>query len=375
MEATKKTSPRVQVLDKIANSDLTAARNEYHFRTPFLVTAMSSMLKDQRDLPMLCLQLNILQVMVPGVLIVYGVNLWQPQLSLLSRNLVGLAYLVIVLVGFLERFVLMLHYSAHRPIFKREALNGMLSWVFAPFFGIPIGVYKLHHVIMHHLENNHDHDISSTERFQRDSLPDFLVYWARFILGIWWDLPHFAYRTKRYHWCRRVAIGLSTYVGGIYLLTYVSLCATMWVFVIPYCLVMSAFAFGNWSQHIFVNPDDKDNNFALTYNCIDVAANQTSFNDGYHVVHHLKAGLHWTEMPKYFHDTREVHYKAGALTFRGVHFNDVGALVMTGQMRKLAKYYVHLGPEDTAPTLEEIEEKFRAWLKPIPPGSSAKKVS
>lgn len=370
----KTTKERVQVLDKISNSDLTAERNEYLFRTPYLVTALSSMLKDQRDLPMLCLQLNILEYVVPSILVVYGVNLWQPQLSLITRNLVGLAYVAILLGVFLERFILMMHFSAHRPIYKKEALNGMLIWWFAPFFGVPIGVYKLHHVIMHHLENNHDLDISSTERYQRDSLLHFLQYWARFAVGIWVDLPYYAYRTKRYHWCRRLAVGLTMYVGGIYLLTYVNLLATLWCFVIPYLIVMTAFAFGNWAQHIFIDPQDNESNFALTYNCMDTPGNQTTFNDGYHVVHHLKAGLHWTEMPKYFHDTRELHFKSGALTFRGIHFMDVGIFVMTGQLRKLAKHYVHLGPEDSAPTFEEIEEKFRSWLKPIRPGPSPKKT-
>jgi hypothetical protein len=53
------------------------------------------------------------------------------------------------------------------------------------------------------------------------------------------------------------------------------------------------FSFGNYSQHIFVDPQRADDNYALTYCCINAADNQYSFNDGYHITHHLNARLHW----------------------------------------------------------------------------------
>jgi len=38
--------------------------------------------------------------------------------------------------------------------------------------------------------------------------------------------------------------------------------------------------FGNWSQHIFVDPTKPECNYHLTYNVINTPNNQTSFNDG-----------------------------------------------------------------------------------------------
>lgn len=45
----------------------------------------------------------------------------------------------------------------------------------APLFGLPSGLYNLHHVVMHHVEGNASaHDLSSTEPYQRDNFLHFL---------------------------------------------------------------------------------------------------------------------------------------------------------------------------------------------------------
>jgi len=356
---------RVQALDDLVNSDLTAKRNEYFFRTPFLVDMLKPLMRDPRDEPMLCLQLNIVQFMVPGVLTVYGVCGCE-SLPLLLRNFVGVVYVAALVVLFFERFILMLHFSSHRAMFKNDVLSGILVWAFAPFFGVPSGVYKLHHVVMHHIENNHYLDTSSTEEFQRDAWSDFFRYWVRFVLLIHLELPYYCLRTKKYEHLTRLATGLLSQIFITFILAkHVSALGTLWVFGVPHLVAMSAMCFGNWSQHIFVDPQNASSNYALTYNCIDTPGNQTTFNDGYHIIHHQNARLHWTELPGYFHDNKETHQKNGAVTFRGIHFFDVGVLVMTKQLKKLARHYVHLGSKETAPTVEAIEERLRTMLLPV----------
>lgn len=362
---------RVQVLDKVVNADLTAPRNEYLFRTPLLVTALTPLLKDERDVPMLCLTLNIMQIVLPGMALVYYVNLTDHALPLFVRHLVGVAYVLMLLLGFQERFTLMLHFCSHRGAFHNNLLNKAFVWLFAPCFGIPCGVYKLHHVIMHHIENNHDFDTSSTEGYQRDSWLQFLRYWFHFAVLIWVELPLYTIRSKRYSWGATMIFGLFVWISALTLFAlYVNFVATVWVFIIPHVLAMSLMAFGNWSQHIFVNPQDPTSNYSLTYNCIDTKTNQTTFNDGYHVVHHLNARLHWSEMPAYFYQNKEKHFQSGAITFQGLHFFEVGFLVMTNRLHELAEHFVYLGSEDTAPTVEAVEQQLRSWLVPVPAGTA-----
>eukprot|EP00929_Paragymnodinium_shiwhaense_P008111 TRINITY_DN112043_c0_g1_i1.p1 TRINITY_DN112043_c0_g1~~TRINITY_DN112043_c0_g1_i1.p1 ORF type:complete len:394 (+),score=48.56 TRINITY_DN112043_c0_g1_i1:163-1344(+) len=361
----------VQNLDDVKNSDLTARRHEYHFRTPFLVDMLKPLLKDERDEPLLCLQLNILQLLVPGVYLVYRVAL-SDTLPLWVKNATGLAYAAAVTVLFIERFILMTHYAAHRSIFHNHNLNEAISWLLSPFFGIPCGIYKLHHCIMHHIENNHALDISSTEKYQRDSWFCFFQYWVHFNVLIWLELPNYTVQTKRYRWLGSLLFGMVVYTAALaFLFTAVSPLGTVWVFMVPHAVSMSAMTFGNWAQHIFVDPDEPDSNYKLTYNCMDSDTNQRTFNDGYHIIHHVNARLHWSELPSHFHATREKHYENGALTFRDAHFMDVGIYVMTGRLQRLVeRHYVHLGPKEASPTVEEVVATLRHRLKPIGPSSS-----
>jgi len=54
-------------------------------------------------------------------------------------------------------------------------LNTVAPYLLSPLFGVPSGAYRLHHVVMHHVEDNAaGWDLSSTEAFQRDSLAAFV---------------------------------------------------------------------------------------------------------------------------------------------------------------------------------------------------------
>merc|ERR1719228_2202505 len=105
--------------------------------------------------------------------------------------------------------------------------------------------------------------------------------------------------------------GIGLWMSCICLLSCVDALATFWTLIVPHVIAMTAMAFGNWSQHIFVNPEDRFSNYALTYNCIDTPVNQTTFNDGYHIIHHLNARMHWSEMPQYFYDSKARHEANG----------------------------------------------------------------
>jgi hypothetical protein len=55
-------------------------------------------------------------------------------------------------------------------------LNHLAPYLLSPLFGVPSGAYRLHHVVMHHVEDNAwGWDLSSTEGFRRDSLACFAL--------------------------------------------------------------------------------------------------------------------------------------------------------------------------------------------------------
>ena len=50
----------------------------------------------------------------------------------------------------------------------------------------------------------------------------------------------------------------------------------------------------------FLDPAQPESPYGCTYNCINALDNCKTFNDGYHIVHHVNSRLHWSEMPHDF---------------------------------------------------------------------------
>merc|ERR1719387_559765 len=87
---------KVQTLDDVENSDLKAARNEYLWTLPFLENTIKSLLRDERDLPLVWLQLNIVTMLLPAAVVVFWVQMNVE--SSLYCFLCGVAYFVLLVV-------------------------------------------------------------------------------------------------------------------------------------------------------------------------------------------------------------------------------------------------------------------------------------
>jgi len=96
--------------------------------------------------------------------------------------------------------------------------------------------------------------------------------------------------------------------------------ATTYVFLIPVLVGTLALSFGNYSQHIFINPDSPKSNYSLAYNCVNCPDNMKTFNDGYHIVHHIQSQLHWSELPQGFIQDLDNCIKEDAIIFNGIGF-------------------------------------------------------
>jgi len=195
-----------------------------------------------------------------------------------------------------------------------------------------------HHILMHHKENNEvGGDLSSTEPYQRDSFVHFLHYWLRFLFGIWFELPLFALKhgppfRKSLNGFLNCAVFLSIRVLVSSLLhLYLSYLAVVhipwagtWLVALP--LVLSSFLlmFGNWSQHMFVDPERPWNNFALSYTCMNSPSQQRSFNDGYHINHHIAPNCHWADLPADFERCAKRFEEEGAFCFSGIDNFGIG---------------------------------------------------
>lgn len=314
-------------------------------------------IRDKRDLPFLylCAQIacSILPVSV-ALFFVEGTAWW---------ILFGL--FLVLEIYFMGPFILMLHNTSHNAFFKREYKlgNRLIPWALCPFMGQSPDTYFSHHIGMHHAENNLDLDTSSTMGYQRDSLLDFLKYFFRFLfLGIF-EVVHYHRLKNKRQFLRKAIIGESVFVALCLILAWFNWKATLVVFVLPLVIVRFLMMSGNWAQHAFVDPNAPENNYLNSITCINNGYNKRCWNDGYHIGHHLKPHLHWSEMPTDFLANKDKYAEQKALVFEGIDYHGIWALLMAKRYNTLAKYLVNVNgmyptKEAAVRILQERTRKF-----------------
>ena len=297
--------------------------------------------QDERDMPFAYLLLQLTATMLP-----LAVLLFVPALRGGAWWVVAGLYLGLGNLRFKGPFGLMLHCTSHRVLFKKKHgwLNHYLPWVIGPLFGQTPESYFTHHMGMHHPENNLPDDGSSTMCYQRDSWVGFLHYLGDFlVLGVARLVGYFTRRNK-VTFRRRLLRGELAYLGTTLALSLVNLPAALVVFVVPLVLSRVVMMLGNWAQHAFIAPASPGNCYTNSVTCINTRYNHKCWNDGYHISHHLKPALHWTEHPAHFRQNVAQYARHEAIVFEGIHFLHIFCYLMARRYDLLARHFVELAP-------------------------------
>lgn len=267
---------------------------------------------------------------------------------------------------FTPPYILALHVSAHRPIFKTEFrfLQTFTVWVLGPLAGETPETYVAHHMGMHHPENNMENDLSSTLPYRRDRLTHFLHYFGRFMFAGAFELLAYMKARGRTKLFWRIIIGEGGFFLVVGALLFVRFEATMTVFVARMVLTRFLMMAGNWAQHAFVDPSDPENPYANSIVCLDSRYNRQCFNDGFHVGHHVRAHRHWSEMPDDFLRSQAHYAKADAVVFRGLDYGMVWLLLMLKQHERLAARMVRWPGDERS--VSELADHLRSRLGPQP---------
>lgn len=297
------------------------------------------LIRDPRDLPFIYMTIKVAVLMVP-----LAVLLYMPFVTGWLWALLAIVYFYLNNVTFKGPFGLMMHCTTHRTLYKKEygALNYIIPWFLAPFFGQSPETYRAHHVGMHHTENNLEEDESSTMPYQRDSVRGFLHYYLRFLFTGIYTLAAYLFRKKRNKLMVGVIRGEFMFLAFCLAMCFVNLPATLIVFIIPFLIFRLVAMAGNWVQHTFICPDDPGNHFKNSITCINVKFNQRCWNDGYHISHHIDPTMHWTEHPVYFREHLDDFAKNEAVVFAGLNYMDVFFKLMKKRYDLLADHFVDI---------------------------------
>lgn len=323
------------------------------------------LIRDERDLPFAYLSTRITLFMLPLAFLLY-----LPFISGWLWWVIAAAYFFLNNFYFKGPFGLMLHCTSHRPFFKERYgwMNHYLPWIVAPFFGNTPETYFIHHVAMHHVENNLEEDISSTMAYRRDSFREFLKYLANFLFLAIFQLYDYHKAKKRNRFLPRLILGELTFYILCVLLCFINVGATVVAFILPYFIFRIITMMGNWTQHSFIDPDEPGNLYKSSINCINVKYNKKCWNDGYHISHHIRPNLHWTQHPLEFIKNKDKYAENEAIVFDGLDFLEVFIHLMRKRYVVLAEHFVNIDGRYTSDeeVIRMLKRRTQKILLPAP---------
>jgi len=296
-------------------------------------------MNDKRDLPFISLLTIIHFTIIPAAIVLYT-----PLLHGIWWWTSAFIYFYFSQFYFKGSFGLMLHCLCHRKTFKTypKTITKYIHWFVCPFFGHLGDGYFSHHMGMHHIESNMPDDTSSTMGYQRDSLKHFLKYWIRFMLTGVQDTFLYLRNKKRKKLYMQLSLNEVFFWVIVAALCFVNLKATLLIFIIPLLFARLVMMVGNWAQHAFVDPDKPENDLASTITCLNTTYNHKCWNDGYHTIHHIRPGAHYTEYPVIFRENILQIAMSRTLVFEKIHYLHIFFYLVTKRYDKLAANLVNI---------------------------------
>ncbi|KAG6003343.1 hypothetical protein E4U21_002120 [Claviceps maximensis] len=300
-------------------------------------------------------------------LILYFTTSVPSALLLLCHFTYTHAILHVIMQGYyVGTYTLMQHQHIHqRGILAKQfsIFDSLYPYILDPLMGHTWNTYFYHHVKHHHVEGNGPADLSSTLRFQRDSIFDFLCYVGRFYFLIWLDLPLYFLRKNRPSMAvKTVASELANYAFYYVSSRFAGNMAVFFVYILPCLILRMGLMVGNWGQHAFVDPDEPDSDFRSSITLVDVASNRFCFNDGYHTSHHLNPIRHWREHPISFLEQKHIYANEGALVFHNIDFLMISFRLIAKDYQHLARCLVPMGDQMKL-TMEERVQLLKRWTR------------
>lgn len=189
------------------------------------------------------------------------------------------------------------HNHNHIPIWRGKILNRLTDYWLTIFYGFPAFAWIPTHNMNHHALNNREGDYTITYRLTEHNhllmlllYPTLSSYYQQKPIRDY--LKHQWKADRGYFWFCLGQYGiLGLWIAAALVIDWKK--ALLFV-VIPQQVGLFSVLIFNYVQHVHADEESKWNH---SRNFIGFL-NTMLFNNGYHTVHHEKAGMHWSKAPE-----------------------------------------------------------------------------
>jgi fatty acid desaturase len=189
------------------------------------------------------------------------------------------------------------HNTIHAPVFKSRPLNGLFQVALTLTYGHPVSMFVPGHNLSHHKHTQQRKDRMRTDKLRfRWNLLNQLMF--SFVVGpiIFRDNARFAriMAKKNPKWFRQFLVEAFVYVAFLAVLFALDWQKFLLFVIIPHQYAAWGIMGINFVQH---DGCDGAHPYNHSRNFSGKLLNWFTFNNGFHGMHHMKPGLHWSLLP------------------------------------------------------------------------------
>jgi fatty acid desaturase len=190
------------------------------------------------------------------------------------------------------------HNTVHCPVFKARWMNRAFQVVLTLTYGHPVSAYVPGHNLSHHKHTQTRRDVMRTTKVRyRWNLLNGALFMSTLVKDIFRaDMRYFkSMYGKNPPWFRQMILEAVVFVS-----VTGALVALDWKKFLLYVLIPHQYAaWGiitmNFLQHDGCDGDSEHNH---SRNFVGKLVNWWTYNNGFHAIHHLEPGLHWSLLPE-----------------------------------------------------------------------------
>jgi len=184
------------------------------------------------------------------------------------------------------------HHHQHLFTFRRAFLNRSLEFAYALHTGVTTHLWRLHHVLGHHL-NFLDQEKDESRWKRKDGTQMGVL---EYTLNVALTAYPRGYGVGKRHPKQQSTFLIYTTItfAIVAALVWYNPVAGLMLFVLPMITGLLFTAYVTYDHHSGL---DTDNEFEGSYNNLDPLFNRLTGNLGYHTAHHHRQGVHWSKLP------------------------------------------------------------------------------